>query len=91
MIHLSGGNLEMTEYTKFIGLLDRYYTREFEKVKHHKNKIRVINESTVLKSFLNGDAVVRVVIEETDKEITIYPDSPEEDIRKYLGKKFLRQ
>lgn len=80
----------MTEYTKFIGLMSRMYTREFDKIKHHRNKVREINESTVAKAFLEGKAMVRVIIEDKDEEYLITPDSPPEEIKKYLGKAFIK-
>ena len=41
----------MNRYTKIIGLTGSIYVKEFEKIKHHKNKIREINEETVAKVF----------------------------------------
>jgi hypothetical protein len=79
----------MIEYSKVISLMEQYYIREHEKIKHHRNKVREINESTVIKAFQSGEAIVRVFIEEIDKEILITPESSEDDIRKYLGKKFI--
>ncbi len=79
----------MNKYTKIIGIMGTIYTKEFVKIKHHKNKIRDINEATVVKAFKSGGAEVDVYFEETDKIITITPFSDEELIKKYLGKQFL--
>ena len=63
--------------------------KEFEKIKHHKNKVRDINEETVAKNFKNGDAEIRVYFEETDTELFIDAFSDAETVKKYLGKKFI--
>ncbi len=79
----------MNRYTKIIGLTGDIYTKEFEKIKHHKNKIRDISEDTVAKVFKNGDAEITVYFEETDVEIFIDAFSDKERIKQYLGKKFV--
>lgn len=79
----------MNQYTKYIGISGELYVKEFEKIKHHKNKIREVHETTVIKQFKLGKAEVLVVFEETGKEILIDDFSDKEDIKKYLGKKFL--
>lgn len=79
----------MNRYIKNIGITGTFYTKEFEKIKNHKTKVREINESTVIKAFKGGNTEVLVYFEETDKEILIDDFSDKEDIRKYLGKKFL--
>ncbi len=79
----------MNRYTKVITLFGYYYTKEFEKIKHHKNKIREVREETVRKFFKEGSAEVLVYFEETDNEMLLDHLSDPEDIRKYLGKKFL--
>lgn len=80
----------MTEYTKVIGIMEQYFVREFVKIKHHKNKVREISEHTVAKAFLAGDARVTIYFEESEKEIILEPDSNPDDIRKYLGKRFIK-
>ena len=79
----------MNRYTKIIGLTGDIYTKEFTKIKHHKNKIRDISEDTVAKVFKNGNAEIKVYFEETDIEIVIDAFSDVEIIKKYLGKKFI--
>lgn len=80
----------MNRYTKIIGITGSIYTKEFVKIKNHKNKIREISESTVIKSFKEGDAEIDVYFEEDDRIITVSPFSSDEDIKKFLGKKFLK-
>ncbi len=79
----------MNRYTKIIGITGTIYVKEFEKIKHHKNKVRDINEETVAKNFKNGDAEIRVYFEETDTELFIDAYSDAETVKKYLGKKFI--
>ncbi|WP_430885080.1 hypothetical protein [Fusibacter sp. JL216-2] len=79
----------MNQYTKVISLFGSYYTKTFEKIKHHKTKVREVKESTVKKAFLEGKAEVLVYFEETDKEMLLDNFSDPEDIKKYLGKGFL--
>lgn len=79
----------MNRYTKIIGITGTIYVKEFEKIKHHKNKVRDINEETVAKNFKNGDAEVKVYFEETDTELFIDAFSDTETVKKYLGKKFV--
>lgn len=80
----------MNKYTKIIGMTGSIYVREHEKIKHHKNKIREINEDTVIKSFKANDAEILVFFEETGTEIFVDAFSDDETVRKYLGKKFLK-
>lgn len=80
----------MNRYTKIIGLTGSIYVKEFEKIKHHKNKIREINEETVAKVFKEGDTEVLVYFEETNTEILVDDFSDDATIKKYLGKRFLK-
>jgi len=80
----------LNTYTKIIGITGHYYAREQVKIKHHKNRIREIEERTVIKAFKAGKAQILVIFEETGKEIMIDDFSDPEDIKKYLGKKFLK-
>jgi hypothetical protein len=79
----------MNQYTKIIGITGAIYTKSFEKIKHHKNKIREVNESTVIKAFKSGDTQVTVYFEETGEEVIIDDFSTPDMVKKYLGKKFL--
>ncbi len=80
----------MHRYTKIIGLTGYIYVKEFEKIKHHKNKIRELREETVAKVFKEDDAEICVIFEETGEEIFIDAFTDNETIKKYLGKKFLK-
>ncbi|MBI9012352.1 MAG: hypothetical protein JEZ08_09015 [Clostridiales bacterium] len=79
----------MKRYTKVIGISGSIYTVEFEKIRHHDNKVREVREDTVIKPFKAGKAEVMVIFEETQKQMLLDNFSDEELIRKYLGKKFL--
>lgn len=79
----------MNRYTKVNTLKGSYYTKDYEKKKKNMIKIRKVLEETVRKFFKNGDAEVLIYFEETEKEILITPDSPPEEIKKYLGDKFI--
>ncbi|QZY53755.1 hypothetical protein [Crassaminicella profunda] len=79
----------MKNYTKIIRMTGYYFTKEFTKKKHHKNKVREVKEETVAKAFLAGDTEILVYFEESDREILITPSSDPTDIKKYLGNKFL--
>ncbi|MBS3994971.1 MAG: hypothetical protein KGZ33_04185 [Alkaliphilus sp.] len=79
----------MKRYTKVIGLMGNYFTKEFEKKKKHKAKTREIKEDTVAKYFHEGDTEVLVYFQESDKSILITPFSSVEEIRRYLGEKFI--
>lgn len=79
----------MKRYTKMIGLTGSHYTSEFEKIKHHSNKIREVREETVAKQFKAGKAEVLVIFEETGKQMLLDDFSDKTDIKKYLGKKFI--
>ncbi len=76
-------------YIKINGLKGSYFTKEFEKKKKEKIKIRAILDETVRKFFRSRQCEVLVIFEETGKEILITPDSASEDIKKYLGEKFI--
>jgi len=76
-------------YKRTIGLTGSHYTRDFDKIKHHKSKARVVREDTVAKHFKAGKAEVFVIFEETDVTIHVTPDSDFETIKKYLGSNFI--
>ena len=52
-------------------------------------KIREVREDTVIKAFKQGNCEVLVINEENGKEILVDDFSSDDDVRKYLGKKFL--
>lgn len=79
----------MNRYTKVIGLTGSMFIKEHEKIKHHKNKIRTINEETVAKVFKTEDTEIVIYFEETDTEILIDNFTDQETIKKYLGKRFI--
>lgn len=81
----------MNRYTKIINMMDSYYTKDYEKTKENITKVREVREETVRKFFLQGDCEVLVVFEETGREILIDDFSSDEDIRKYLGPKFINK
>lgn len=81
----------MNHYTKVFSLLDgQYFTKEHQKIKNHKNKVRPIQEDTVAKNFLADDADITVIFEETGKTFVIDMFTDEETVKTYLGKKFLK-
>ena len=69
--------------------MESYFTRDFEKSKKGITKTREIKEETVRKAFLKGKTEVLVILEDSDREILIDDFSSDEDIRKYLGAKFI--
>ncbi len=81
----------MNKYTKVFSLVHgQYFTKEYKKVRNHKLKIRPIQEDTVCKNFLEDEAEITVIFEETGKTIIIDAFSDEETIKTYLGKNFLK-
>ncbi len=82
----------MNYYTKVFSLVDgQYFTKEYQKIKSHKNKIRPIQEETVSKNFKEDRAEITCIFEETGKTIVIDMFTDEETILTYLGKKFLKR
>ncbi len=75
-------------YAKIFTLKGYYFTKEYKKEKKGKQKVREILEETVRKHFRNGDCDIEILFEETDKLLLITPDSPREEIVRYLGEKF---
>lgn len=75
-------------YAKVFTLKGYYFTKEYEKKKKNKMRVREVLEETVRKSFRRGDCDIEVFFEERDQVILITPDSPREEIVKYLGEKF---
>jgi len=81
----------MNRYTKIINMMDSYFTKDYENQKKNITKTREVREETVRKFFLQGDCEVLVVFEDTGREILIDDFSSEDDIRKYLGPKFINK
>ncbi|RDY25431.1 hypothetical protein CHL78_018215 [Romboutsia weinsteinii] len=81
----------MNRYTKIISMMDSYYTKDYEKQKKNITKIREVREETVRKFFLQGDCEVLVILEDSGREILIDDFSSDEDIKKYLGAKFINK
>lgn len=82
----------MNYYTKVFSMIDgQYFTKEYQKIKNHKNKTRPIQEDTIAKNFKEDDAEITCVFEETGKTIVIDMFTDEEIVKTYLGKKFLKR
>ena len=81
----------MKRCTKVIQLTGYYFTKEYEKKKKNKVKVRELKEDTVAKLFLEGETEILVYFFETDREVLITPESTREDIKRYLGEKFLQE
>lgn len=81
----------MNRYTKIINMMESYYTKDYEKHKKNITKVREVREETVRKFFLQGDCEVLVVLEDSGREILIDEFSSDEDIKKYLGSKFINK
>jgi len=81
----------MNRYAKVISPMGIYYTKDFEKKKKDLIKVREVREDTVKKFFLAGECEVLVVFEGSGKEILVDPFSSKEDIKKYLGPKFIKK
>lgn len=81
----------MNYYTKVFSLISgQYFTKEYQKPGKHKTKIRPIQEDTVAKIFMEDDAEITVIFEETGKTIVIDAFTDEETVKTYLGKKFIK-
>lgn len=62
-------------------------TRKQKRIRYKK---RPILEATVLKTFKSDeDTVIVIVNQETDTVIEITPNSSKDEIRRYLGEKFV--
>ncbi|GKZ02692.1 hypothetical protein ANS014_11260 [Paraclostridium bifermentans] len=59
--------------------------------KKNVTKVREVREDTVRKFFLQGDCEVLVILEDSGREILLDDFSSEEDIKKYLGPKFINK
>lgn len=81
----------MNRYTKVINMMESYYTKDYEKKKKNVTKVREVREETVRKFFLQGNCEVLVILEDSGREILLDDFSSEEDIKKYLGPKFINK
>ncbi len=81
----------MNTYTKILTLKGSYFVKDYEKSKKNKLQKRPILEATVLKNFKSDDDTLIIVInQETGTTVEITPNSSKEDIKKYLGEKFVQ-
>ncbi|PID82854.1 MAG: hypothetical protein CSB15_01230 [Clostridiales bacterium] len=76
-------------YHKYNSLKGSYFTRTQIKIKHHQDKLRYIREETVIKQFKDENAIIYVHFDGSDRVVELDYFSSEDDIKKYLGKKFL--
>lgn len=80
----------MTIYTKFLTLKGSYFVKDYEKIKKNRVQKRPVLEATVLKTFKSDNETLIVIVnQETDSIIEITPNSSKDDIRRYLGEKFV--
>jgi len=79
----------MVQYHKIFTLKDSYFLKEYETIKHHKNKIRFLREETVAQAFKAGNVQIILHFEETGRIIELDDFSDVDLIKKYLGPKFL--
>lgn len=78
-------------YTKILTLKGSYFIKDYEKIKKSKLQKRPILEATVLKNFRDDeDTLIVVLNQETGTTVEVTPNSSKEDIKKYLGEKFIR-
>lgn len=75
-------------YTKVFTLRGYYFTKEHDKKKINKVKLRTVLEETVLKNFKKGDCEILIYFAETDKSVLITTDSQRDEVLKYLGESF---
>ncbi len=82
----------MANYIRVIKMSGGFYAREFEKRVEEDNKYRIVEEQTVRKHFLEGDTKIRIIFENDERDdIMIDEFSEPDDIKKYLGPKFLEK
>jgi hypothetical protein len=81
----------LNTYTKILTLKGSYFVKDYEKSKKNKLQKRPILEATVLKNFKSdNDTLIIVINQETGTTVEITPNSSKEDIKKYLGEKFVQ-
>lgn len=80
----------MLNYIRVISISGSYFAREFEGKKKGVSQYRVVDAKTIIKSFVEGEAMVTVKFDgERKDEIKLDYESDPELIKKYLGEKFL--
>ncbi len=79
----------MTTIHKYITYKGHYFLKEYQTIKHHKNKIRYLREETVAKNFKSGDLTIVVHFENDARSIALDYFSEPSLIKKYLGDAFL--
>lgn len=77
------------QYHKMITFRGDYFMKEYETIKHHKNKVRYLREETVAEAFKKGGVEIVVHFEDSEKIVVIDDFSTPEDIKKFLGPRFL--
>ena len=77
------------QYHKMITFKGDYFMKEYETIKHHKNKVRIIQEATVAEAFKKGSVEIVIHFEDSEKIISLDEFSSPEDVKKYLGANFL--
>lgn len=80
------------KYIKVMRISGSYYAREFEKSEKSSKAIkkREVDERTVAEQFLKGDATVKIIFEDNDREpFDLSCESDEDKIKRYLGPRFL--
>jgi len=79
-------------YVRVIRMSGSFFAREFKKPDKARKKVqyREVDEKTVAEQFLEGEATVEVIFEDSDREpIILNRESDPESIRRYLGSRFL--
>jgi hypothetical protein len=79
-------------YVRIIRVSGSFFAREFKKPEKARKKVqyREVDEKTVAEQFLKGDATVEVIFEDSEREpIVLDWESDPEQIKKYLGTRFL--
>lgn len=81
-------------YVRIIRMSGSFFAREFKKPEKARKMVqyREVDEKTVAEQFLDGNATVEVIFEDSDrKSIVLNRESDPEDIKRYLGAGFLEQ
>ena len=79
-------------YIRVIRISGSFFAREFQKKDKIKNnsQYREVDEKTVAKQFIEGEAKVEVIFEDSDRESIMLDNESDPDlIRRYLGQNFV--